>query len=114
MYTPKGEINDNLYEAMKKTEVVEKLAAAKSPEECYDIVKATGVEATFEEFQKFMEIMKSYLEESQDGVLSEDDLDQVAGGKGRKTAEDAKLGLEVAGAAVGVIGSVVGAVAAAV
>ncbi|MEG1947060.1 MAG: hypothetical protein RR139_08185 [Lachnospiraceae bacterium] len=80
MYTPKGELNDKLYEMMRDEEAVEKLAAAKSPEECYEVAKSYA-DVSFEEFQSSMEIMRSYLEESQDGLLSEEDLDQVAGGK---------------------------------
>lgn len=116
MYTPKGEINDALYEALKKEGVLAKLSQAKSPEECYEVVKAAGVELSLTDFQENMEIMKSYLEESEEGVLSEDDLDQVAGGKSSKTKEkvsDATDGLKLAGAAVGVIGGIVGAAAAA-
>ena len=89
MYTPKGEINDALYEAMKDQDFVDKLAQAKTPEDCYAVAKEAGMEVSKEEFEKSMEIMKSYLEESQEGVLSEEDLDQVAGGKmsGKDTAD---------------------------
>lgn len=116
MYTPKGEINDALYEAMKNPDVVSKLAEAKTPEDCYEIVKAAGVDVAMDDFQKSMEIMNSYLEESQEGVLSEEDLDQVAGGKSdssRQKVDDATKGLELAGAAVGVVGAIAGAAAAA-
>lgn len=81
MYTPKGEINDALYELMKNKEVVDKMANAASAKECYEVVTAAGLEISEEEFKTSMGIMKDYLEESQDGILSEEDLDQVAGGK---------------------------------
>lgn len=116
MYTPKGEINDALYEALKNGEVLAKLSVAKSPEECYEAVKAAGVKISMEEFQGSMEIIKAYLQENDEGVLSEDDLDQVAGGKsssGKQKVEDATNGLKLAAAAVGVIGGIASAAAAA-
>ncbi|MEG1291396.1 MAG: hypothetical protein RSD28_03765 [Lachnospiraceae bacterium] len=102
MYTPKGELNDKLYEMMQDEAAVEKLAAAKSPEECYEVAKSYA-EVSFEEFRSSMEIMRSYLEESQDGLLSEEDLDQIAGGKMSTDAVvnmSVGLGILSAGAAV--------------
>ncbi|MEG0961520.1 MAG: hypothetical protein RSF88_01485 [Lachnospiraceae bacterium] len=80
MYTPKGELNDKIYEMMKDEAAVEKLAAAKSQEEFYEIAK-NYAEVSVEEFKVSMEIMKSYLEESKNGELSEEELEQVAGGQ---------------------------------
>ena len=57
------------------------MAAAGSPKECYEIVTEAGAKISEEEFKESMEIMKAYLDESQEGILSEEDLDQVAGGK---------------------------------
>lgn len=109
MYTPKGEISDALYEAMKKEDVVAKLAQAKSPDECYAIVTEAGVSISREDFESSMEIMNAYLEENQEGVLTDEDLDSVAGGKG-----NSKEVIELVGSAVGLVGSVVGAAAAAI
>ncbi|MEG2094329.1 MAG: hypothetical protein RRY80_08465 [Lachnospiraceae bacterium] len=80
MYTPKGELNDKIYEMMKDEAAVEKLVAAKSQEEFYEIAK-NYAEVSVEEFKASMEIMKSYLEESKNGELSEEELEQVAGGQ---------------------------------
>lgn len=117
MYTPKGEINDDLYEVLKNGEVLAKLSEAKSPDECYEIVTAAGVKIEKEDFKNSMEIMNAYLQENEDGVLTDEDLDEVAGGKSsssREKVKDATDGLKLAGAAIGVIGGIVGAAAAAI
>lgn len=109
MYTPKGEINDALYEAMKDQAFIEKLASAKTPDDCYEAVKEAGVEVSREEFEKSMEIMKGYLEESQEGILSEEDLDQVAGGK-MSGKDAADIALSTISTAAGVAGAIAAAV----
>ena len=39
MYTPKGELNDKLVEAVTTKEVIEKITASNSLEEVYQVVK---------------------------------------------------------------------------
>lgn len=105
MYTPKGELNDALLELMKDPEKIKELEGLKSPEEGLEVVKKYIPDMTLEEFQKSMQIMRAYLEESQEGLLSEEDLDSVAGGKGNPT----KTIVGTLGA-VGAVGGAVGAV----
>ncbi len=80
MNTPKGEINDKILELVKDEAILAQMAEAKSPEACYDIVK-DKIDISFEEFKASMEIAITYVNESQSGLLSDDDLEQVAGGK---------------------------------
>ena len=112
MYTPKGELNDNLLKLVQTEGVLAKFAEAQDPEVCYEIAKEAGVEITKEEFVANMEIMKSYLEEQEEGLLSEDDLDQVAGGK-MSTNDAVEVTLVAISAGAGVIGAIAGVVGAA-
>lgn len=80
MNTPKGEINDKIIELVNDEAILAKMSEAKSPEECYDIVK-DRVGVSFEEFKASMEIAMNFVNESQSGLLSDEDLEQVAGGK---------------------------------
>lgn len=81
MYTPKGELNDKLVEAVTTKEVIDKITASSSLEEVYQVVKEAGCDVTMDELKNSLEILKAYNEEKESGVLSEEDLDQVAGGK---------------------------------
>lgn len=60
--------------------LAQKMAAAKSPQEAYEIARTSGVTDSFEVFTAEMEKLKAYV-----GELSENDLASVAGGMG--TAE---------------------------
>lgn len=80
MQTPKGEINDKIMELAKDEAIMSEMAKANSPEECYELVK-DRIGISFEEFKSSMSVAMVYASESQSGELSEDDLDQVAGGK---------------------------------
>lgn len=82
MYTPKGEINDALMKLMENPEFLEELEKAEDAEAAYEAAKESISDITIEEFQQSMKIMHDYLEENEDGELSEDELDAVAGGKG--------------------------------
>ncbi len=107
MQTPKGIIDDSIMALVKDDEILAKMSEAKSPEECYDIVK-DKVTVSFEEFVEMMAIAKNYMEATQEGLLSEDDLDAVAGGKAMTGGEIAgtsilaavAVGLSAAGAAI--------------
>ena len=81
MYTPKGELNDDLLKLVQDPEIIEAFGECKTPEGGYEIVKKKLPEITMEEFRNNMQIMYSYMEESQEGLLSDEDLDEVAGGK---------------------------------
>ncbi|MGI6069852.1 MAG: hypothetical protein ACOYBE_05435 [Blautia sp.] len=104
MYTPKGDINDALYKAMQDETFIAKLGEAKSPEDCYEVAKAAGMEMPMEEFQKSMEVMKAYLDEKEEGILSEEDLDSVAGGK-MNSKDAADVAISTISAAAGIAGA---------
>lgn len=53
MKTPKGEVDDRIVELLNHEEVLTKMSEAKSPQECYDVVKDT-IDISFEEFTAFM------------------------------------------------------------
>lgn len=110
MKTPKGEINDKVLELVKDEEILAKMAETKSPEECYDVVK-DKIDISFEDFTASMTVAMNYVQESQSGLLSDDDLDQVAGGKKSDIdiGEMVGLGLSAIGTAAGVIGAIVAA-----
>lgn len=99
MYTPKGELNDDLLKVLQQEDTAQKLMKSQSKEEAYEVLKAARCTMPLEEIEKNMEIMKSYYEEKENGVLSDDDLDQVAGGKA-SSLEDVSKGFDQAAAAV--------------
>lgn len=109
MYTPKGELNDELLKLMQDPEALTYFEGCKSPEEGYQKVKRYLPNISMDEFQCSMKIMAAYLEESKDGLLTEEDLDQVAGGKNTAKIVGASMG--GVGAAAGVIGGVVASMA---
>lgn len=80
MKTPKGEVDDRIVELLNHEEILAKMSEAKSPQECYDVVKDT-IDISFEEFTASMAVAKQFLEESAEGLLTDEELDMVAGGK---------------------------------
>lgn len=80
MQTPKGEINDKILELINDEEAIAKMKKANSAKEAYELVK-DRVGISFEEFQSSMKIANEYVNNNEEGELSEDDLDAVAGGK---------------------------------
>lgn len=80
MYTPKGELSDKLLEAMKDQEFVKKITDASNKDAVLAAVQDVDPSITMDSLKEQISVMQSYLEESQEGVLSDDDLDQVAGG----------------------------------
>lgn len=85
MQTLKGEVNDRIVELLNNEELLTRMSEAKSPRECYDVVKDT-IDISFEEFTDSMAVAKEYLEESAEGLLTDEELDMVAGGKDAKAA----------------------------
>ena len=83
MYTPKGEVNDKLIDFLMGDNVNDKFTGATNPDDFYAVVVENGVEISKEEFVEGMSIIKSVLEEREAGILSEEDLESVAGGKVR-------------------------------
>ncbi len=108
MKTPKGDISDKILELVKDEKVLEEMSKAGSPEECYDIVK-DRLHISFEDFKSSMEVAQLYLSESQAGLLNEDDLEQVAGGK----SDNVKLGFDAFFGTLGSGAAVISAVVAA-
>ncbi|MGI6090269.1 MAG: hypothetical protein ACOYEL_02615 [Saccharofermentanales bacterium] len=80
MKTPKGEISDSIIALASDEALLKKMSECKSPEEVYALVK-DRVGIPFEQFTAEMEIAHSYLKEMESGLLSDEDLDAVAGGK---------------------------------
>ncbi len=91
-----------LFEAMKTQEGLgDKFAQCKTPEEAYKVALEVSDGYTIEEFKAVM----AQIRKLNDGAaeLSEDDLDQVAGGS------KLELGLTIAGTAIGGVGTIIGA-----
>ena len=80
MKTPRGEISDSIIALAKDEALLQKMSECKSPEEVYALVK-DRVGIPFEQFTAEMTVAQSYLKEMEAGLLSDDDLDAVAGGK---------------------------------
>jgi hypothetical protein len=105
MKTPKGEINDKIFELIKDEETLKKMSACKSEQECYDLVKGK-IDIGFDEFKSSMAVAKEYMQESESGLLSEEELDQVAGGKsGGDTANLVFGGVSMVAGVVGAAAS---------
>ncbi|HHW93542.1 MAG TPA: hypothetical protein GX734_03510 [Clostridiaceae bacterium] len=83
MKTPKGEISDSIVALANDETLLKKMSECKSPEEVYALVE-DRVGIPFEQFIAEMTIAHSYLKEMEAGLLSDDDLDAVAGGKQTK------------------------------
>ncbi|MGI6617634.1 MAG: hypothetical protein ACOX36_06250 [Saccharofermentanales bacterium] len=83
MKTPKGEISDSIIALANDEALLQKMSECTSPEEVYALVE-DRVGIPFEQFTAEMSIANSYLKEMEAGLLSEDDLDAVAGGKQTK------------------------------
>jgi len=83
MQTPKGEISDSIVALANDETLLKKMSECKSPEEVYALVK-DRVGISFEQFTAEMKIAHAYLQEMEAGLLTEEDLDAVAGGKQTK------------------------------
>ncbi|MGI6090271.1 MAG: hypothetical protein ACOYEL_02625 [Saccharofermentanales bacterium] len=83
MKTPRGEISDSIVALANDEALLQKMNECKSPEEVYALVE-DRVGIPFEQFTDEMKIAHAYLQEMEDGLLTEDDLDAVAGGKQAK------------------------------
>ncbi|MGI6508353.1 MAG: hypothetical protein ACOX4A_08250 [Saccharofermentanales bacterium] len=103
MKTPRGEISDSIIALANDEALLQKMSECKNPEEVYALVK-DRVGIPFEQFTAEMEIAYSYLQEMDAGLLTEEDLDAVAGGK----SQEAKNVTKIIGAAGKVIASVAG------
>ncbi|MGI6506985.1 MAG: hypothetical protein ACOX4A_01160 [Saccharofermentanales bacterium] len=107
MKTPRGEISDSIITLAKDEALLQKMSECKSPEEVYALVK-DRVGIPFEQFTAEMEIAHSYLKEMEVGLLTEEDLDAVAGGKSKaetgETLKDVYYGLAIGSGAIGVVG----------
>jgi len=88
MKTPRGEISDSIIALAEDEALIQKMSECKSPEEIYALVK-DRVDMPFEQFAAEMTIANSYLQEMESGLLDEDDLDAVAGGKSGKQKVEA-------------------------
>ncbi len=112
MYTPKGELSDKLLEAMKDESFAKKMAGAKDADTLLALVQEADPELTMDRLKESIVIMTSYLEESEEGVLSEEDLDLVAGGSkagAKKFFNDFGEGFKIGwSGTIKVLGSIIG------
>ncbi|MGI6508349.1 MAG: hypothetical protein ACOX4A_08230 [Saccharofermentanales bacterium] len=99
MKTPKGEISDSIIALANDDALLKKMSECKSPEEVYALVE-NRVGIPFEQFTAEMTIAHSYLQEMESSLLSEDDLDAVAGGKSEES--------EAIGTSVGLASALLG------
>ncbi len=97
MQTPKGYVSDELIAFIQNEGNANAMSNLKTPEECYDLVK-DKTDVTLEEFCEQMAIIKDFLEEKKSGLLSEEDLDAIAGGK---STGGTVLSIASAGAIIG-------------
>lgn len=100
----KEDLNQKLLPLFANEEMVEKLNACKSPEECYDIAKSYISDISPEEFQKSMALIHTYMEENKSGYLKLEDLDEVAGGTNNDFWTGFGIGVSIVGAAAGAAG----------
>lgn len=75
-----NKIKEELYELIQQKEVSEKLILCKSPEECYMEVSKYVKDITMDEFYEYMKEIHKYCQESQEGLLSDEELESVGGG----------------------------------
>ncbi len=88
MQTVKGFIHDELLELLKDGEFVKQIRACKLDEEAYELVKGK-ISISQEELVASIETAKKIDSISQEsGLLNQDELNMVAGGKGTKTIYD--------------------------
>ena len=80
MKTPRGEISDSIIALANDEALLQKMSECKSREEVYALVK-DRVGLPFEQFTAEMTVAQSYLKEMEAGILTDGDLDAVAGGK---------------------------------
>ena len=110
MKTSRGEISDSIIALANDEALLQKMSECKSPEEVYALVK-DQVGIPFEQFADEMVIVHSYLQELETGLLTEEDLDAVAGGKNekdQKVVDSVVNGLKIAGATIKVAVAVAG------
>ena len=98
-----GEVNmqEQIKTLLQNEEVVTRMSKATSPEESYEIVQSYGITLSFEEYKAVMtELLHSLVDES-DGVLSEADLQALAGGVDvSKELKDAAVAIGIAATAI--------------
>lgn len=76
------EMRTNLVEVLSKEGIADAMKAADSPEALRDVFKNSGLDATDEEIEGLIEVMAEAGQTNQDGEISEDVLEDVAGGLG--------------------------------
>jgi len=74
------ELNPEVLSLFKNEAIVKELATCKNSEECYNVAKPYIADVSFEDFKKYIKLLKDAVEEHTDGFLDMQDLDEVAGG----------------------------------
>lgn len=80
MYTPKGELNEELLKVLYENQVIEEIGNCASKEEILNIFGRYMKEMEETEAVDSLAVILSYLEEQDIQLLSEEELDTVAGG----------------------------------
>lgn len=80
MAIEKKMLNQQMLSLFGNEEIVTKLKMCKSPEECFEVTKSYLPTMSLREFSESMKLIQEYINESGDGTLCIDELDDVAGG----------------------------------
>lgn len=81
LYTPKGEINRKFLSMLYKEQILEEMFSCETPQELSSVWEKYAVSISAEEARDSLTVILSYLEEeTQHIILSEEELDEVAGG----------------------------------
>lgn len=84
MYTPRGELNDEFLQALYDGKLLEGLKKCREKKDFMRVLKQYVENMEYEELEESMVVLQSYLEEEQEmRILSDEDLDEVAGGNQR-------------------------------
>lgn len=84
MYTPKGELHEEFLAVLYQDEILKELKSCKNQKELIAAIKKYVTDIEEEEVQDSLVVIQSYLEEEQESqILTDEDLDGVAGGTRR-------------------------------
>ena len=80
MSVSRESLHQELWALLSNADIAMSLSECKSPEECYNVVRAYISDMPMSAFTDSMKFINYQLEQTQDGLLSDDELDNVAGG----------------------------------
>ena len=89
-------MNEQILALLQNEDAVKKLAEVKTPEESYAVAQSFGLCLSFDEYAAEMKIIKEKMLEQMEGILSEDDLQRMAGGvDGENVLQTVLVGLSL-------------------